>query len=143
MIPFAGPAPLAWILSAAFLMLPGPIWAQGPGTENGNWTYLGGDTWHTRYSPLDQIGASNVQDLELAWRWNANSFGPSTSRATPSYIDGRPITVAGPRRYVIAIDPSTGETLWTFREPNTFRWEYSMRQGYGKGWPTPRSTERG
>ena len=133
MIPFAGPAPLAWILSAAFLMLPGPIWAQGPGTENGNWTYLGGDTWHTRYSPLDQIGASNVQDLELAWRWNANSFGPSTSRATPSYIDGRPITVAGPRRYVIAIDPSTGETLWTFREPNTFRWEYSMRQGYGKG----------
>jgi quinoprotein glucose dehydrogenase len=27
----------------------------------------------------------------------------------------------------------TGETLWSYREPNTFRWEYSMRQDYGKG----------
>jgi quinoprotein glucose dehydrogenase len=31
------------------------------------------------------------------------------------------------------MDPMTGETLWSYREPNTFRWEYSMRQDYGKG----------
>ena len=43
------------------------------------------------------------------------------------------ITVAGERRYVIAMDAGTGETLWTFREPSTFRWEYSMRKNHGKG----------
>ena len=32
-----------------------------------------------------------------------------------------------------AIDPGTGETLWTYRLPHTERWEYSMRADYGKG----------
>ncbi|MDA1094532.1 MAG: PQQ-binding-like beta-propeller repeat protein [Acidobacteria bacterium] len=107
--------------------------AQGPGTENGQWTYLGGDAWHTRYTPSDQLTPENFEELEVAWEWNATSFGPSTSRATPSYIDGKLITVAGNRRHVVALDPGTGELLWSFREPNTPRHEYSMRQGYGKG----------
>ena len=42
-------------------------------------------------------------------------------------------TVAGYRRTVAAIDPATGETLWTYREPSTKRWEESMRASYGKG----------
>ena len=107
--------------------------AQGPGTGGGQWTYLGGDSWHTRYTPADQINASNFEDLEVAWRWDAASFGPSTPRATPSYVDGRLITVTGERRTVVALEPATGELLWSFTEPNTYRWEYSMRAGYGKG----------
>ena len=107
--------------------------AQGPGTEDGAWTYLGGDAWHTRYTPVDQITAENFNDLEIAWEWNATSFGPSTPRATPSLVDGKLITVAGNRRHVVALDPTSGDLLWSFREPNTFRYEYSMRKGYGKG----------
>ena len=107
--------------------------AQGPGTEEGAWTYLGGDAWHTRYTPVDQITAENFNDLEIAWEWNATSFGPSTPRATPSLVDGKLITVAGNRRHVVALDPTSGDLLWSFREPNTFRYEYSMRKGYGKG----------
>ena len=107
--------------------------AQGPGTRDGEWTYLGGDAWHTRYTPADQIDASNFEDLEVAWRWDAASFGPSTSRATATYVDGRLITVSGDRRHVVALDPATGELLWSFTEPNTHRFEYSMRKGYGKG----------
>jgi quinoprotein glucose dehydrogenase len=107
--------------------------AQGPGLEEGQWSFLGGDAWHTRYSPADQINASNFNELEVAWRFDAGSFGPSTSRATPSYVDGKLITVTGERRHVIALDPATGELLWSFTEPNTFRYEYSMRKGYGKG----------
>ena len=31
--------------------VPGAVSGQGgPGTENGEWRYLGGDAWHTRYS---------------------------------------------------------------------------------------------
>ena len=130
----------ARVVSAALAMalvgllaMPTTGHAQGPGTEDGQWTYLGGDAWHTRYTPADQIDASNFEELKLAWRWDSSSFGPSTARATGSYVGGKLITVAGDRRHVLALDPTTGEVLWSFREPNTHRWEYSMRAGYGKG----------
>ncbi len=117
----------------ALVSAPTPAAAQGPGTESAQWTFLGGDAWHTRYAPASQINASNFEDLEVAWRWDASSFGPSTSRATPTYVDGKLITVTGDRRHVVALDPATGELLWSFTEPNTRRYEYSMRKGYGKG----------
>ena len=132
----AGSRPVVEVLLLALgvlLAIPGAGLAQGPGTENGQWTALGGDAWHTRYTPADQIDASNFDELELAWQWNATSFGASTARATPSYIDGKLITVSGDRRHLVALDPASGELLWTFTEPNTHRWEYSMRAGYGKG----------
>ena len=44
--------------------------AQLPGTENGEWRYLGGDAGHTRSSTLDQINASNFEDLEVDWIWS-------------------------------------------------------------------------
>ena len=115
------------------LTLPMVAGAQDPASENSEWPYLGGDAWHTRYSPADQIDASNFEDLEVAWEWDASSFGSSTSRATPSYVGGKLVTVTGNRRHVISLDPETGELLWSFTEPNTPRFEYSMRQGYGKG----------
>ena len=62
--------------------------AQGPGTENGQWTYLGGDAWHTRYTPAAEITLDNFDELTMLWRFNAASFGSSTPRATPSYVDG-------------------------------------------------------
>ena len=31
------------------------------------WVTLGGDFAHTRYSPADEINASNFSDLEVAW----------------------------------------------------------------------------
>jgi quinoprotein glucose dehydrogenase len=107
-----------------------------PGTDNGEWRYLGGDAGHTRSSPLDQINASNFADLEEAWMWTAQNYGPNLdyfSRSTPIYVNGRLYTVATPRRQVVSIDPETGETLWTFREPETVRHLRSPRQSYGKG----------
>ena len=106
---------------------------QGPGTEGGGWTYLGGDAWHTRYTTATEITPSNFGDLEVAWQWDASSFGPSTPRATPSYVDGKLITVTGERRHVVALDAGTGELIWSFTEPRTGRHDYSMRAGYGKG----------
>ncbi len=118
---------------AVLAMAPSALRAQGPGTENGMWEYLGGDAHHTRYTPADEITAANFDQLTMLWRFNAASFGPSTPRATPAYIGDKLITVTGDRRHVIALDPSTGELLWSFTEPNTHRFDYSMRKGYGKG----------
>lgn len=123
-------------LVAALIVSPSLAHGQGPGTENGEWRYLGGDAWHTRYLPAGQINTSNFEDLEVAWSWRGASFGPEgpgLMRSTPSYVDGVLYTVAGDRRTVVAIDASNGATIWTFREPDTFRWEYSMRADYGKG----------
>ncbi len=109
------------------------VFAASPGTKDGEWHFIGGDSAHTRYSPLDQINADNFGDLEEAWVWDGASFNAASGRSTPTYIDGILYTVAGPRRHVVAIDPASGETIWSYREPNTLRWEYSMRQDYGKG----------
>ena len=129
---------LSLTLALGLLVVPPvPLVAQGgPGTENGEWRYLGGDAAHTRYSPLDQIDARNFEDLEVAWIWRADNFGPTVDyafKSTPSFVDGMLYTVASERRQVVAIDPATGETVWIFREPNTLRFERSMRQNYGKG----------
>jgi quinoprotein glucose dehydrogenase len=106
------------------------------GAPEGEWRFWGADMHSTRYSPLDQIDADNFTNLEVAWVWRGDNYGTSVDnilRATPIYAEGRLYSVAGDRRTVIAIEPTTGETLWTFREAATKRWEDSMRKNYGKG----------
>ena len=56
-----------------------------------------------------------------------------TARATPSYVGGKLLSVAGPRRHVVSMDPTTGKLLWNWVEPETYRSKYSMRTAYGKG----------
>ncbi len=101
--------------------------------ETVEWVHLGGDADHTRYSPAANINADNFNELKEAWVWDGASFNASSGRSTPSYVGGKLFTVAGARRHVVAIDPESGETIWSYREPNTFRYEYSMRADYGKG----------
>ena len=97
------------------------------------WFTLGNDHAHTRYMPADQITPENFGDLEVSWEWDGASFGAVSGRSTPSYINGKLYTVAGYKRHVVAIDPKTGDTIWSYREPDTPRGEYSMRADYGKG----------
>jgi len=103
----------------------------------GEWRAWGADLASTRYSSLDQINAENFEDLEVKWIWRGDNYSPEGAdpilRATPIYANGMLYSVAGSRRTAVAIDPSTGETMWTFREPYTKRWEDSMRKNYGKG----------
>ena len=135
-------SPLQWFALVLAILLAAPTLAQAQGTAaqrqnpDGEWRYQSADAWGTRYSPADQIDASNFSDLEEAWIWRADNFGPEEElqfKATPQYINGTLYTLAGHRRTVAAIDPGTGETLWTYREPNTRRWERSMRQNWRQG----------
>jgi glucose dehydrogenase len=122
------------LLGAALLTLPAVQGQSKRGTENGEWRTLGGDFGHTRYSPLDQVTPANFETLKEAWRFSpVDVVGPMTARATPSYIGGKLLSVAGPRRYVVSIDPVSGKLLWNFVEPPTYRSKYSMRTAYGKG----------
>jgi quinoprotein glucose dehydrogenase len=104
------------------------------GNVPGEWRYWGADAFSTRYSPLDQINASNFDSLEIAWEWNAQPFGPDEYyRTTPLYANGRLFTVATTRRIAAAIDPATGETLWMYRLNEGIRWQKAPRQFAGRG----------
>ena len=121
---------------ALLLLLPVVISAQERQNPYGEWRYQSADAWGTRYSPVNQIDASNFEDLEVAWTFQSDNYGPAQDyqfKSTPTYVDGVLYTVAGTRRTVVAMDPGTGEILWTYREPHTTRWDRSMRQNYGKG----------
>jgi quinoprotein glucose dehydrogenase len=111
--------------------------AQGRAAA-GEWRNINGDASATRYSPLDQINASNFERLRVAWEWKGanapiDSGAATLPRNLPIYARGKLITTAGPKRAVVAIDPANGRTLWTFQEPETFRRAYSMRASHGKG----------
>lgn len=122
----------AAILGSIAIIFSASSFAQQP-QETVEWTTLGNDFAHTRFSPATQITAENFEQLEVAWEWDGGSFEAVSGRSTPSYINGVLYTVAGARRHVVAIDPKTGATIWSYREPDTGRWSYSMRADYGKG----------
>jgi len=124
------------LLTAISLVVGSTASAQRTGLENGEWRYPGGDAGQTRFSPLTQINADNFADLQVAWIWRSDNFGTFpeyTFRATPVFVDGVLYTVAAGRRQVVAIDAASGETLWTFREPETMRYLRSPRADFGKG----------
>src|SRR5580693_4605145 len=52
-------------------------YAQQGAPASGEWRVNGGDTGSTRYSPLDQINAANVKNLQVVWRWKAQNMGPA------------------------------------------------------------------
>ncbi|HET9514104.1 MAG TPA: hypothetical protein VFO95_09245, partial [Gemmatimonadales bacterium] len=116
----------------------GMVQGQTPPSARGNvageWRVWGADLWSTRYSPLDQINASNFDSLTVAWTWNAGAFGADEYyRTTPLYANGRLFTVATTRRVALAIDPATGETLWLWRLNEGIRWQKAARQFAGRG----------
>src|SRR5688572_23817222 len=93
-----------------------------PSTANGEWPHYAADTRGSRYSPLDQINASNFNQLQVAWRLKTDMFGPYPEwklEGTPLMIKGVLYTTAGTRRSVIAIDAKSGEVIWT----------HSLREG--------------
>ncbi len=92
----------------------------GIATE-GDWAFITGNTYGQRYSTLDQINAGNFEQLEVVWVWDGSAFPNVNARATPIYVNGKLISVAGERRHVVATDAGTGETLWSWVEPETLR----------------------
>src|SRR5213076_1423111 len=92
---------------------------QQPSTKNGEWPYYTADLKGTKYSPLDQINATNFKNLEVAWRLKTDNFGTRPEyklEGTPLMVKGVLYTTAGSRRAVIALDPATGELLWIHGE---------------------------
>ncbi len=95
------------------------------GATNGEWRSYGGDLGSTKYSPLDQIDASNFSDLRLAWRWQSadgaldlDAIRAQVPRIQFRMFQATPLMAGGvlyistALHQVAAIDAATGETIW-------------------------------
>jgi quinoprotein glucose dehydrogenase len=84
------------------------------------WPHYAGDQAASHYSPLDQISASNVTKLAIAWEWKPNEkvlpqFGtrPGAFQNTPLVIDNV-MYLSTPYNQVAALDATTGRELWRY-----------------------------
>src|SRR5436853_6452590 len=119
-----------------------------PSTKNGEWPYYTADLKGTRYSPLDQIKASNFKDLEVAWPFKTDNLGTRPEyklEGTPLMVKGILYATGGTRRAVFALRAETGELLWTHSEFEGQRAVNAPRQLSGRGvsyWTDGRNDER-
>ncbi len=122
--------------------------AGQPSTANGEWPSYNADVKGTRYSPLDQINASNFNKMEVAWRFKTDNFGPFPEyklEGTPVMAKGVLYTTAGTRRSVIALDGKTGELIWSHSLREGKRAAVAPRQLSGRGvsyWTDGKGDER-
>jgi len=100
------------------------------------WLHHRGDPGSKNYSELDLINRDNAAQLQVAWRWRSDNFGPVTwpnLQTTPLMANGVLYATAGIRRAVVAIDATSGETLWMYRLDEGARGENAPRKGPGRG----------
>jgi quinoprotein glucose dehydrogenase len=120
-------------------------WAQNSTPKETDWLHYANDLSSTRYSPLDQITASNFNSLELAWRFSTNALGPRLDadyQSTPLVVKGRIYVTAGFRRDVVCLDAGTGELLWMHTYDEGERIGSRGGPGLGVGYWTDGTNER-
>ena len=84
-----------------------------------SWGYFGGTSGGTRYSAARQIDKSNVDDLEIAWRYSTGELkrrgkdliANSSTQTTPILVDGL-VVFCTPFNRIVALDPATGRERW-------------------------------
>ena len=87
-------------------------------TSPSQWTSWGNQVGNMRFSSADQINVSNVSQLRPIWKYTPSAeaaVGPW--QATPLVIDGV-MYVNDPSDGAVALDPETGQVLWSFRVPD-------------------------
>ena len=121
----------------------------GPGAPaaaaDTNWVSNANDLAATRYAPLDQINASNFNKLEIAWRFKTDNYGnhpDSYFNSTPILVNGRMYATVGLQRYLVCIDPATGQLIWSYHHDEKGRQGARSGSGWGCSYWTDGTEER-
>jgi quinoprotein glucose dehydrogenase len=108
------------------------------------WPYYGAGPGGGHYTAATQITPENVQDLEVAWIYRSGDFHDggntvdgmvagepvqSSLELTPILVNER-LYICTPYNRVIALDPETGEEIWTF-DPKLEENSYMLRHCRG------------
>jgi glucose dehydrogenase len=83
-----------------------------------NWSHVGQDPGHTKYSTLDQINAGNVHTLQRAWTFHTGDKS-GFFESTPLVVEG--VMYLSAQNGVFAVDPLTGAQRWKFEASGTTR----------------------
>ena len=115
------PRQTLWMTAPGLVLLASVAFAQ-QGAADGEWRSFAGDLGSTKYSPLDQIDADNVESLQIAWRrpivdiryreMDPDLRYSNVSSAAPLIVDGVGY-VPNAIGLVEAFDVDTGQTRWT------------------------------
>ena len=113
---------------------------------NNEWPSYGRDPGGSRYSTLQQINASNVKKLKLAWTYRTgelktydgtDAIEKAAFEATPIMI-GSTLYLSTPSDRVMAIDAVTGLEKWVFDPKVDLKKDYSEISSRGvSSWPAP------
>ena len=80
--------------------------------EPENWLSYRGNYNGWGYSPLDQIDASNVQNLTAVWAFSTNTTGGHES---PPVVNDGVMFMAAPGNRLYALDAQNGDLLWRYQ----------------------------
>lgn len=111
---------VAAALAALMALSPAPAVAAGSASTaaaGANWLTVGGAADESGYSHLEQINASNVRGLGLAW--SRDLPGEVTLEATPLAVNGV-LYFTGSYGAVYAVAGTSGRLLWRF-DPQTWK----------------------
>src|SRR5215203_1440226 len=84
------------------------------------WLYYGGDQAGTKSSPLADINAKNVSQLQIAWQWKHWETPLEEYKTIPGFFESTPLMIDGvlyvttPYNSIAALDAETGRELWRF-----------------------------
>lgn len=115
------------LLSIGMLFLGSSSIAQRS-SQSSEWSFYGHDPSSAKYSPLDQINATNITQLKVAWTYDSPDnalrqknpdFPNGPNESTPIMVGGVLYTSTGLGQ-VAAINPNTGKPIWVY-DPQVYK----------------------
>ncbi|HEX7005487.1 MAG TPA: PQQ-binding-like beta-propeller repeat protein [Trueperaceae bacterium] len=105
---------VATVMTAALALGAAQTYEQLVNPPAEEWPMFGRDVRETRFSPLDQINRSNVENLGLVW---ARDLGfQQGHQGSPVVWDG--VMYVSTQTGVIALDATNGDVIWEYSKPN-------------------------
>src|SRR6186713_3276689 len=103
---------IALLLGAVALAPAVQAKTDGVQVDPADWPRYARDLGGTRFSPLDQINAGNVENLDTAWAFRLRTDGGAAALGgtVPIVIDGIMYLPVG--NAVVALEAHTGRELW-------------------------------
>jgi len=102
-----------------------------------DWRNYGNDLASTKYAPINQIHEENVDELEIAWRWesidqpilNENDWIWTWKYESTPILVNELLYVSTSLSQVAAINPVSGETVWQY-DPESWKLGSPPNNGY-------------
>jgi len=114
----------SWIVIS--LALSSLAWPSTPMAQSMEWRAYGADVEGTKYSPLDQIDASNFNDLKIVWRQSVlpeavrgdRDLSASVAAQNTPLMAGDKLFISTGLGTIAALDARTGDALWHDTPPD-------------------------